>query len=75
MEESKLQDIVNKLTYPKPPPPPTKMQVEDYVQLLNKIMKSDTKVQDAILEELNRYHVQLEKLTEELASKLKEILR
>ena len=74
MEESKLQEIINQLSYQMPPKPPIKMRVEDYVELLNKIVKLDIKTQEEVLRELNSYQVQLEEMTEKLANRLKEIL-
>ena len=71
--DEKLQGIVNQLSYTKPPPPPIKMQVDEYIELLNKIKNSEPKLQEEALLALSQYNLDLENLTENLADKLREI--
>jgi hypothetical protein len=65
-----LLDLVNQLTYPKPPPPPIKMRVEDYIELLGKIKESDEKTQQEVSVLLTEYHQAVDVLASELAKKL-----
>jgi hypothetical protein len=71
--DEKLQGIVNQLSYKKPPPPPIKMQVEEYIELLNRIKDSDPQLQEEALNALNQYNLDLEELTEKLADRLRVI--
>jgi len=69
----RLQDLVNRLSYIKPPPPPIKMNVDEYIELLNRIKNSEPNLQEEALKVLDQYQVDLEILAEKLAEKLRRI--
>jgi len=71
--KKRLQDLVNRLSYIKPPPPPIKMNVDEYIELLNRIKNSEPGLQEEALKLLDQYQVDLEILAEKLADKLRKI--
>ncbi len=70
--KKRLQDLVNRLSYIKPPPPPIKMNVDEYIELLNRIKNSEPDLQEEALKVLDQYQVDLEILAEKLSRKIEE---
>jgi hypothetical protein len=69
-DKNNLTNIVEKLGYIKPPPPPIKMQVEDYIELLS-VMKSNPQVQQEVLEMLEAFHTEVQILADKLSDDLR----
>ena len=72
-EPDELTDIVNQFSYiKKPPPPPIKMLVSEYIEFLN-FLKSNQAEQRKVLEALKEYNQVCENAVNNLTKKLREI--